>query len=80
MKTAISIPDKVFDAAEKLAEHLEISRSQLYTQAVGALIENYRYSGVTEKLDAVYSADQIDSGLESGLQKIQAVSIDSEKW
>ena len=68
------------DAAEKLAEHLEISRRQLYMQAIDALIEAYRYSGVTDKLDAVYQADLVDSGLESGLQRIQAVSVDPEKW
>ena len=30
MKTAISIPDEVFVAAEGLAERLGVSRSQLY--------------------------------------------------
>ena len=49
-------------------------------QAIDALIEAYRYSGVTDKLDAVYQADLVDSGLESGLQRIQAVSVDPEKW
>ena len=34
MKTAVSIPDHVFDAAERLAEKLGISRSELYQRAL----------------------------------------------
>ncbi|EIJ36932.1 hypothetical protein Thini_4454 [Thiothrix nivea DSM 5205] len=34
MKTAISIPDPVFQAAELFARHFGISRSELYTKAV----------------------------------------------
>jgi metal-responsive CopG/Arc/MetJ family transcriptional regulator len=37
MKTAISIPDKVFNKAEQLARRLGISRSELYSEA----LENY---------------------------------------
>ena len=34
MKTAISIPDEVFQKAERLAQRLKKSRSQLYSEAV----------------------------------------------
>ena len=40
MKTAISLPDELFAAAEKLAERLGVSRSQLYATA---LAEHYRF-------------------------------------
>ena len=34
MKTAVTIPDPVFKAAEKLAKRLGVSRSELYARAV----------------------------------------------
>lgn len=37
MKTAVSIPNDVYNSAEKLASRLGKSRSQLYTQA----LDNY---------------------------------------
>ena len=71
MKTAISIPDPIFAAAEKLARRLGISRSQLYSEAVDALIEKHRYSGVTEQLNAVYEANPEASRLEQEVEELQ---------
>ena len=80
MKTAISIPDPIFESAEKLAKRLGISRSQLYSDAVDALIEKYRYSGVTEQLDAVYEANPEASRLEKDLEELQSQSLTGEEW
>lgn len=52
MKTAVSIPDDVFNEAEELAKRSNISRSQLYANALRALLLEDR--GVTEALDRVY--------------------------
>ena len=41
MKTAISIPDEVFNRAEEAAEHLGWSRSQLYTRAMNEFLERH---------------------------------------
>ena len=80
MKTAISIPDPIFESAEKLARRLGISRSQLYSDAVNALIEKYRYSGVTEQLDAIYEIDPDASRLDETIKEIQARSLGEEEW
>ena len=80
MKTAISIPDPIFNSAEKLAKRLGISRSQLYTTAVDALIEKYRYSGVTEQLNAVYELNPDASSLEKGFEDIQAHAVKQDEW
>lgn len=55
VKTAISIPDPLFEAAERLARRLGVSRSKLYSTAVAEMVAAYRESGVTEALDSVYS-------------------------
>jgi antitoxin MazE6 len=80
MKTAISIPDPVFEAAEKLARRLGISRSQLYSTAIDALIEKYRYSGVTERLNAVYEANPEGGRLELEVEELQSRSLTEEVW
>ena len=80
MKTAISIPDPIFESAEKLAKRLGISRSQLYSDAVDALIEKYRYSGVTEQLNAIYETNPEASRLEKDLEELQSQSLTGEEW
>jgi metal-responsive CopG/Arc/MetJ family transcriptional regulator len=80
MKTAISVPDPIFEAAEKLARRLGISRSQLYSEAVNTLIEKHRYSGVTEQLNAVYEANPETGHLEQEIEELQSRSVTKEDW
>ena len=47
MKTAISIPDPVFDAAERIAQHQGLSRSEFYTTAARAYSASRQRRGVT---------------------------------
>jgi len=53
MKTAISVPDQVFQEAERLAQRLAKSRSQLYTDAIVEYLARYDPDTVTERLDEV---------------------------
>ncbi len=72
MKTAISIPDPLFQAAEELAQRLELSRSQLYSKAVEFFVRSHRQEGITEALNRVYAEES--SELDSGWAAIQAAS------
>lgn len=78
MKTAISIPDEVFDAAERTARRLSMSRSQLYTKAVEAFLEAHKIEGVTEKLDEVYTAEP--SLLDPLLARMQTAATAGTPW
>ena len=78
MKTAISLPDEVFDAAEELAEELGVSRSHLYALALAEFVEHHRRDEVTERLDAVYG--DAESTLDPHLADLQHRSIPSEEW
>ena len=78
MKTAISIPEKVYKSAEDLANRLGKSRSQLYTQAISSYVEKHNNECVTKKLNEVYALT--DSRLDKSLRKLQARSINREKW
>ena len=55
MKTAVSLPDSLFEAAEKTAEKLGIPRSQLFAKALEEFIYNHEASEITDKLNEVYS-------------------------
>lgn len=78
MKTAISIPDDLFEAAEGLAEELHVSRSQLYARAVAELLARLRDDDVTRRLDEVYS--RIGSRLDPVLARLQEDSLPGEDW
>ena len=80
MKTAISIPDEVFDAAEQVARILGVSRSELYATAVREFVERHRREDVTAKLDEVYSENEAYSLLDSRLEILQTHSIEKEDW
>ncbi len=61
MKTAVSIPDKVFEEAEQLARRMETSRSALYARALAEYIARHGTDQVTalmnETLDDLGVAD-----------------------
>ena len=78
MKTAISIPDHLFQQAEELAESLNASRSQLYARAVAEYIERHRSENVRHKLDEVYG--RVESHLDPSLEIMQLISLPQEEW
>lgn len=55
MKTAISLPDDLFAAAEALAGHLGLSRSQLYATALARFVAEQERATITARLNAVYA-------------------------
>ena len=78
MKTAISMPDSVFHAAESLAKRLGVSRSELFRKAVEAYIETHKHEKVREALDDVYAEES--SSLDEALAQMQRTSLDKEDW
>ena len=51
MKTAVSIPDDVFEDAERLASRLRTSRSQLYARALAEFVARHDDDRVTALMD-----------------------------
>jgi hypothetical protein len=78
MKTEISIPNPIFEAAQQLAEQLNMSLSELYTAALMAYVSEYRHEAITEKLNEVYETEP--SSLEPDLVTLQLASIGGDKW
>ena len=80
MKTAISIPDDTFEAAENLARRIGMSRSELYATAVAEYLARHRAAGVRERLDAVYEIEDEALRLEAVMARVQADSVPVEDW
>ena len=78
MKTAISVPDPIFNRADRLAKRLHMSRSELYARAVEEYIGEHRHSRVREKLDDVYSMES--SAIDPSVLNAQAASLPEEDW
>jgi metal-responsive CopG/Arc/MetJ family transcriptional regulator len=78
MKVAVSIPDDVFESAESLARRLRLSRSAIYASALAEFVAKHRATKVTERLDAVYGAN--DSRIDPAIRRAQRRSISRESW
>jgi metal-responsive CopG/Arc/MetJ family transcriptional regulator len=78
MKTAISLPDSVFEEAESLAKQLGVSRSELYTKALKAYLHIYNHDRILNKLNEVYSEESSEA--DPVLTKMQLISLPNEDW
>jgi len=56
MKTAISVPDDVFERAERLARRRGLPRSRLYSRALEEYLDRHDPEEVTGALDRVCQA------------------------
>ena len=78
MKTAISIPDDVFESADALAERLGVSRSWLYSSAVAEYVAKHQDAKVTARLNAVYANQP--SQLDPAVRNAQRRTARRAEW
>ena len=78
MKTAISLPDAVFEEAERLARRLKKTRSQLYREAVMEYLARRDPDAVTEAMDRV--ADQVDTRSDAWLSEAARRLLEHSEW
>jgi metal-responsive CopG/Arc/MetJ family transcriptional regulator len=55
MKTAVSIPDEVFEGAERLARRTNRSRSRLFSDALKEYLARHTPDKVTEAMNSALS-------------------------
>jgi metal-responsive CopG/Arc/MetJ family transcriptional regulator len=60
MKTAVSIPDDVFEDAERLANRLKVSRSRLYADAVRDYVKRRDPDAITAAMNRALDAATAD--------------------
>lgn len=78
MKTAVSIPDPLFEAADRLARRRRISRSALYAEALELLLAHDDDARITAQLNEVY-ADH-DSSPDPFVEAAGRALFESEEW
>ena len=78
MKVAVSVPEPVFEAAERVSKRMRIPRSQLYSRAIAAFVRLHSGEDVTKALNAVYSkhASALDPGWEAASLEV----LRREEW
>jgi predicted transcriptional regulator len=81
MKTAISIDDELLREVDETARRLRVSRSRLFSLAVGEFLERQRQEQMLRRLNEVYSEGREPSEkvlLESIKRKVRRVL--KEPW
>jgi metal-responsive CopG/Arc/MetJ family transcriptional regulator len=78
MKTAISLPDSVFEQAEALAQQLGLSRSELYAKALQAYLKRHNRDQILLQLNQVYARES--SELDPVMARMQFMSLLREDW
>jgi antitoxin MazE6 len=53
MKIAVSVPDDIFEEAERLARRMKRSRSEVYSRALAEYLARHAPDRVTEAMDRV---------------------------
>lgn len=78
MKVAVSVPEPVFAAAERVSKRLRISRSQLYSKAIAAYVRDHPDVDVTEALNVVYTGHA--SALDPAWEQLSLGVLRRERW
>jgi ParB-like chromosome segregation protein Spo0J len=77
MKTAISLPDVLFEKAEQTASYMGIPRSQLFALALEEFISRHNGNMITEKINEVYEKidqTEFEPSLTAGLESLRNIT------
>jgi hypothetical protein len=78
MKTAVSIPDDVFEEAERLAADLRTSRSQLYSRALQEFVARHAPDRLTEAMNRVI--DEVGGEVDEFSQRAARRVLEQVEW
>jgi metal-responsive CopG/Arc/MetJ family transcriptional regulator len=77
MRVTIALPDRTFEAAERVSRRLGMSRSQLFAEALEAFVKAHGGDGIREALAAVYGSEP--AAIDSMIDRLQAAAL-REEW
>ena len=78
MKTAVSLPDALFEDVDEHARRTGRSRSEVYAAALQEYLARHDEDRVTSALDAVYA--DVDSTLDAGLLRAARRTLARDVW
>ena len=78
MKTAVSIPDDVFEKVERLARRARRSRSEVFSAALREYVARHAPDEVTEGMNRV--CDQIGDARDGFAQAVAHRVLENTEW
>ena len=78
MKTAVSIPDPLFEEGERLAERLGLSRSALYRCALETYLKEYRDEVIVERINEV--CEEVETYLADDISSAAVAILEGADW
>ena len=78
MKTAISVPEDVFNLSERLAKKLKVSRSAVFAMGLKKLGEDFDDEEITERLNEFYSKEKAE--IDPVIMQMAVLSLPKEEW
>jgi hypothetical protein len=78
MKAAISVPDRVFADADRLARQMKTSRSRLYSRALKEFLARHAPDEVTEAMNRV--CDEIDTSQDKFGKRAAYSVLKESEW
>ena len=77
MKVAVSIPDPLFQEAERVSRRLRLPRSRVYARALEAFVRQHSTDDLTARLDKVVG----EVGAEGSRWEVPGLEVlRREKW
>lgn len=78
MKTAVSIPDDVYDRVERLAGRTKRSRSRLFSDALGEYLARHEGDEVTDAMNA--AVEKIGGDYDSFVSAAASDVLERSDW
>lgn len=78
MKTAVSVPDDVFERAERLAHREGRSRSEVYSAALREYVARHAPDEVVDALDRVVA--EVGEGIDPFVTAASQQTLESIEW
>ncbi|MBI5482088.1 MAG: ribbon-helix-helix protein, CopG family [Deltaproteobacteria bacterium] len=78
MKTAISLPDNVFEEADSLARRLKKSRSQVYREALREYLARHDPDAVTDAMNRVCA--EVDTRPDPAVSAAARRILERSEW
>ena len=78
MKTAVSIPDQVFEQAERLAKRTRKSRSHVFSSALREYVARHSPDEVTEAMDRV--CEQLGEPVDPFVARAARRTLERSEW
>ena len=78
MKAAVSIPDDVFEEADRLARQLKTSRSHLYSRALKEFLSRHAPDQVTDAMNRV--VDEVGATADTARRRATRRILENTEW